>query len=138
MVLKCQTLFFISPRGNLVGWDFQNLQMHVVHLQIPTHLSKTTHWTPSTKVSAYNFICVKDYSINMFRNMFCAFVISYPEFGESATCSDFSIKSNSFFSRSAGWISTIKISQDSFTFSKGDAKRNTSGLVRCYGGLVSR
>ena len=41
------------------------------------------------------------------------------------------------FSKSTGWISTIKISQESFNFQK-VIEKNTSGLVLCFGNLVSR
>ena len=42
---------------NLVGWELQNVDMHVILLEIPTHLSKTTKWPSAAKLSVDIFNC---------------------------------------------------------------------------------
>ena len=90
-VLNCEFVSFIALSGYLVGWEFQHLHMHVNVPAIPTHLSKTSDWTSSAKVSGDNFNGAYGYSINIFRNILPAFVIVKTQIGKSLTCSSFSL-----------------------------------------------
>ena len=92
------------------SWDFNS------------SVSKTTDWTSSIKFSMGNFICVSGYSINLFRNMFPAFVLSWAEIGKEVFWCGFSVKSNSFSLKVLS-ERPLSRSQESVKFSEGDSEK---------------
>ena len=86
-------------------------------------VSKTTDRISSIKVSNDNFICVQGNSIKKYSKIFTRH--SYFHGLKLAKCHLLWLRSivKLIFSKSTGWISATKISQDSFKFSDGDAEK---------------
>ena len=121
IVLKWETLSFIGLSGNLAGWEFQEMHMHVVLLEIRTHLSKTTDWTSSTNFSERFKLCIKllDKHSEICSLLSSSFRLKLAKVRLGWLFSTTKL----IFYKSSRSISTIKISQDSFKFSKGDTEK---------------
>ena len=99
--------------------------MHVLLLlEIPIHLSKTTDWTSSTKVSVLRgrfWLCIKLLDILLPKYVSWLRLLAW----NCQKCDSWLLFPivKLISSRSTSGISTIKISQDSSKFSKGDSEK---------------
>ena len=107
---------FCSIQGNLIGWEFQNVQLHMRLFEIPTRLD---FFYQSLNGQIHLYIKLLD----RYTPKYVLCILAFMEW--SWQICDFSrlfsiVKL--IFSKCTGWIFIIKILQGGFKFSGGDSE----------------